>query len=423
MTNQRIQKCLLLLFAAFIPFIIAVFTCFAQADNWIYKAKMPTTRTFLGASIVADKFYVIGGTSAASASSVVEMYDPLTNTWTKKANMPSARCYPVTCAFNGKIYVFGGSAGMWTASNKNIYLYDPQTDTWTQKADMPYAVGGSGVASVDSTIYLIGGGLSASSQPISTVMAYDPIAESWTQKADMPTPRNMLSACVIDGKIYAIGGTTEKWESISYQHVEVYDPATDTWTRKADMPTGRWGLAACVINGLLYAVGGRAGYYSCSINEVYDPIADTWSAKTPMQQVRTGLVAGVVGDKIYATGGHEGPPLVVQSSLEEYNPDLTNIDFKSEFLSQPKQYLLYQNYPNPFNASTTIRYSLHKPNFVALQIYNVHGEKIANSGYESKAAGDHYWILNTSALPGGVYFYTLQIGSAFFETRKMLVVK
>ena len=295
-----------------------------QSDNWIYKTKMPTGRTFLGACVVDEKFYIIGGTASTSAESVVEMYNPATDTWQKIANMPAARCYPVTCALNGKIYVFGGATGMWSTATKSVYLFDPQTDTWTQKSDMPFAIGSSGVAGavIENTIYLMGFSESDSIPTSTTVMAYDAISESWTQKTDMLTPRGMLAACVIDGKIYAIGGTTENWETVFYKHVEVYDLVTNAWTRKADMLTGRWGLATVVADGLIYAIGGRSGSTSCSKNEAYNPVTDTWVSKSSMQQKRTGLVAGVIGNKIYVTGGHEGPPMVILSSLEQYDPNL-----------------------------------------------------------------------------------------------------
>jgi len=296
----------------------------AAEDAWTYKADMPTARTWVGGCVLDGKIYVIGGgRSDSSATSAVEMYDPLVDTWTKMADIPSARCYPATCTFKGKIYVFGGSPGVWSSALKSVFLYDPQTGAWTQKTDMPYAIGTCGIAVVENMIYLMGGTMSVSSPPVSTVMAYDPMTESWTRKADMPTAREGFSACVVDGKIYAIGGCKEDWQVFAYKLVEVYDPATNTWTRKSDMPTERWSLSACVVEGRIYAIGGCSNMLQASTaNEVYDPVADTWTTKSLMQQKRLGHFVGLIGDKIYAMGGHY-PNLFMVSKTEEYDTGLT----------------------------------------------------------------------------------------------------
>jgi N-acetylneuraminic acid mutarotase len=309
--------------------LIGVF-CFAvmasaTEDTWTYKADIPTTRTWVGGCVLDGKIYVIGGArSDSSATSVVEMYDPLLDTWTMMANMPSARCYHATCTFKGKIYVFGGSPGVFSSAERSIFLYDPQTDAWTQKADMPYAIGVSGIAVVENMIYLIGGTANVSNPPVQTVMAYDPIAESWTQKADMPTAREGFFACVVDGKIYAIGGCKEDWQVFAYKLVEVYDPSTNIWTRKQDMPTARWSLSACVVDGKIYATGGNLSMQALTVNEVYDPATDTWTTKSPMQQKRLGHFVGLVGNKIYAIGGHY-PNLIMVSKTEEYDTGLTAV--------------------------------------------------------------------------------------------------
>ena len=107
MVIRKIQKHFLLLFFSVVLYSIATSSSFAQSDNWVSKTEMPTGRTFLGACVVDEKFYVIGGAPSTSATSTVEMYEPATDSWQKMANMPAARCYPEACALNSKIYVFG----------------------------------------------------------------------------------------------------------------------------------------------------------------------------------------------------------------------------------------------------------------------------------------------------------------------------
>ncbi|MBN1895889.1 T9SS type A sorting domain-containing protein [bacterium] len=335
--------------------------------------------------------------------------------------MPAARCYPIVCSFQGRIYVFGGSPGMWSSALKTVYVYDPQSNSWDQKKDMPYAVGYSGVAVAGDMIYLIGGTMSASTPPLATVMAYDASSDNWTLKTEMPTARYGLAACVVDGRIYAIGGTTEKWETVSYKHVEVYDPTTDTWARKADLPNGRWGLFADVVDGWIYAIGGRSGSYSSSTNEAYNPDTDTWTSKSPMQKPRTGLAGCILNNRIYVTGGHQGPPIVMHTSLEKYEPAATEVNEK--VMTQPQQFIVSQNFPNPFNSSTKIHYYLHEPNHIRLEITNIKGELVQTAINEMRSAGNHVVQMNTNHLPSGIYFYKLRVGDQVTVSIKMISMR
>ena len=170
-------------------------------------------------------------------------------------------------------------------------------------------------------------------------------------------------------------------------------------------------------------MGGRAGSYSSSKNEVYDPVTDTWVSKSSMRRTRTGLDAGVIGNKIYATGGHQGPPIEILSSIEQYNPELTEVDNESNLSSGPKHFILYPNYPNPFTSTTTIQYFLNKSNFVNLEIFNVKGERIVTAVNEFKNGGNYSLVLNTSQFSSGIYFYKMQFGNQVSETRQMLHLK
>jgi len=413
------------MFFSLFALIILSMHLFSQTNTWIYKTNIPTARTFLSGCVLNDKFYIIGGAPSTSATRKVEMYDPQNDLWSTLQDLPLSRCYAAVCTFNEKIYVFGGATGMWTNSTNSIFVYDMQSNTWSQIADMPYSIGGCGIAVVDTLIYLIGGSLNASSPPVSTVMTFDPLTENWLQKTDLLSPRNMLSACVVDGKIYAIGGTTENWENVYYKKVEMYDPAADTWTPKEDMPTGRWGMASSVVNNLVFIIGGRYGT-STSINEVYNPITNSWILHTPLQKART--VGGVINNKIYVTGGHQGPPLVMISSLEELTPEITDCDDES-YLFTPEIFLLEQNYPNPFNPSTKISWQLPVSSWQTLKVYDVLGNEVATLVNGEKEAGYHSIDFNGSDLPSGVYFYQLRTdlssisGQVFIDTKKMLLLK
>jgi len=83
---------------------------------------------------------------------------------------------------------------------------------------------------------------------------------------------------------------------------------------------------------------------------------------------------------------------------------------------------LAQNYPNPFNAITTIFYSLPRPEFVTLTIYDISGRVVATLIDENQPAGVNRVTWNAAGLSSGIYFYTIQT-SGFSQANKMFLLK
>ncbi|MBN2611006.1 MAG: T9SS type A sorting domain-containing protein, partial [Bacteroidales bacterium] len=86
-------------------------------------------------------------------------------------------------------------------------------------------------------------------------------------------------------------------------------------------------------------------------------------------------------------------------------------------------FALAQNYPNPFNPTTRILYVLPSSGFVSLKVYDLIGREIQTLVSEVQAAGTYAIDFNANELTGGIYFYRLQIGGKFIETRKMILIK
>jgi hypothetical protein len=84
---------------------------------------------------------------------------------------------------------------------------------------------------------------------------------------------------------------------------------------------------------------------------------------------------------------------------------------------------LSQNYPNPFNPSTTISYSLKKPSWVRLKLYNLLGEEIKTLVNAYQNSSTYSIHIDASDLASGIYYYKLRIGNNFSETKKILLQK
>ena len=88
----------------------------------------------------------------------------------------------------------------------------------------------------------------------------------------------------------------------------------------------------------------------------------------------------------------------------------------------PHDFNLAQNFPNPFNAATSITYKLPKPQFVALDIFDLLGRKTKALVNVRQPAGMYNVIFNASELSSGIYLYRLQTED-FSETKKMILLK
>jgi len=99
----------------------------------------------------------------------------------------------------------------------------------------------------------------------------------------------------------------------------------------------------------------------------------------------------------------------------------------------PAEWRVFQNYPNPFNASTSIRFSVAKPEWVTVSVFNILGQEVARPfddvaqpGYyyrvEFSAGGGSAFGGNASTLASGVYFYRVQ-SSSRIDIRRMILMK
>ena len=120
----------------------------------------------------------------------------------------------------------------------------------------------------------------------------------------------------------------------------------------------------------------------------------------------------------------------------ENNPDSVLMDSDKAFMAyfvqavsvdenehqMPMTYRLDQNYPNPFNPETFILFSLEKPGFTTLSVYDVLGHKVADIVKCDLNAGIHRVNFKAYGLASGVYFYKIQSGE-FTSMKKMILTR
>jgi N-acetylneuraminic acid mutarotase len=146
----------------------------------------------------------------------VQAYDPKTNTWKELASMPTPRNHAAIGAVNGKIYVIGGRVGaafIALASDTSLVeVYDPATDTWgTPGARMPTTRSALAYGVYNNRIYVAGGEFQDPTQQtvFRTFEEYDPASNAWSILPPMAIARHGVAAAVIGNRFYAVSGDVQ----------------------------------------------------------------------------------------------------------------------------------------------------------------------------------------------------------------------
>jgi len=84
---------------------------------------------------------------------------------------------------------------------------------------------------------------------------------------------------------------------------------------------------------------------------------------------------------------------------------------------------LFQNFPNPFNPNTSISFTLMKRNYVTLKVYDQLGNEVEILANTLLTEGYYEYSFNAKNYSSGVYFYRLQAGNEFSDSKKMILLK
>ncbi|MFT4525309.1 MAG: hypothetical protein ACI85F_001462, partial [Bacteroidia bacterium] len=86
----------------------------------------------------------------------------------------------------------------------------------------------------------------------------------------------------------------------------------------------------------------------------------------------------------------------------------------------PTQFAILDNYPNPFSGLTTIQFNAPTAmNNLQFSVYSILGKEVHTRTVTAKN-GLNNFDFDASALPSGMYIYTLSNGNSV-STRKMTV--
>jgi hypothetical protein len=147
-----------------------------------------------------------------------------------------------------------------------------------------------------------------------------------------------------------------------------------------------------------------------------------WAASAATQPLTDALVDSLLAGKIYTnfhTATNPGGEIRGQLDLVPSTP--TSVEQVSTEV--PAVFVLGQNYPNPFNPSTTITFQIAKAGRVALTIFTMLGQRVAELVNEAKAPGTYAVTFDASRLASGSYLYQLRDERGQVQAKQMLLLK
>lgn len=162
--------------------------------------------------------------------------------------------------------------------------------------------------------------------------------------------------------------------------------------------------------------------YGSSFENVYTTPNDsifTWTDAN--LNINTLLSSGTQVD-YYVVAINAADSLSSASNIVNYCVVGANPEKRQNLSTNIDKFALFQNFPNPFNPSTRISFTLSKPGFTQLKLYDVFGREVKILINEFLSEGFHNYNFNGNELASGVYLYTLN-SEGSTETKKMILVK
>ncbi|HFA51977.1 MAG TPA: T9SS type A sorting domain-containing protein, partial [Bacteroidetes bacterium] len=146
----------------------------------------------------------------------------------------------------------------------------------------------------------------------------------------------------------------------------------------------------------------------------------TPTGSAPALRVRDKTIDRMPGSPISDVGnsldfqsadGSQSASIVIEDGRAFYRAR-TVVDGTTPTFDLPKfSFRLQQNYPNPFSESTTILFSLEKPQRVQMRIIGLKGNVHKMFADKYYAAGQHELLWTNTHLPTGVYILEMRVGN------------
>ncbi|MBN2621058.1 SBBP repeat-containing protein [candidate division WOR-3 bacterium] len=339
----------------------------------------------------------------------------------------------------GNLYVTGESEGAGTERDYATIKYGPAGDTlWVRRYDGPASADDLAQAlDIDAAgyVYVTGSSYGSGTYRDYATIKYTPDGDTvYVRRYHGPANNHDLAFAIAAdgaGNAYVTGQSYGSNNNYDYLTIKYYPNGDTAWVRSYNGPNNFYDEAyAIAVDGAgnVYAAGWSLSGGGAS----YDYVTIKYNSAGDM--VWTGIYNGPESSSDYANAVVVDDEYVYVTGKSFYSA--TSYDYATiKYLAvgvaegpgseiEPPRLAIY---PNPSYSAVRVRYSLSKPGWVILNIYDACGRLVKTLVDGSRAAGNHtvQWDGNDNAgkeVTAGIYFSRIE-GGDFTAVTKLTVLK
>ena len=181
--------------------------------GWTELPPMPGQRSAHRMAALDGRLYVVGGVggllSGPGMAGLVLVFDPTTASWSQLAGMAPVLDHLGAVVVGDQIWTIGGRAN--GRSTTFVKVFEPETASWESASSLPDATSGGAEAIIDGVIYLSGGEDPASGTIVDRHWRLDTSAgrsAPWEVLPPPPLAVHGVPGIAVDEAFLVIGGST-----------------------------------------------------------------------------------------------------------------------------------------------------------------------------------------------------------------------
>ena len=361
----------------------SVVDIYNTVSNTWSTANLSQARYDIAATSLGSEVFFAGGISSSGVSNVVDIYNTVSNTWTT-ATLSQARFGVSATAVGNNVIFAGGYNG--NADSNVVDIYNTVSNTWTT-ATLAVARGGPAAVTVGNEAFFASGNFYGDGND-STVDIYNSVSNTWST-ANLSWARYSVSATSLSNEAFFAGGLANNNPS---NEVDIYNTVSNTWSTAA-LSQARFGLSATSLGNEAFFAGGspipNTGDAS-NVVDIYNSVSNTWST-APLSQPREYLSATSAGNEAFFAGGDANG--TTSNVVDIYST--TGQSYST--ITSSKAYTL------PAQATVAGRMSLSSPGSLNLGTFNLNvGSMSGNAPIDLGSATLTVGSDNTSSMYCGI---------------------
>ncbi|KAG8194967.1 hypothetical protein JTE90_021427 [Oedothorax gibbosus] len=209
-------------------------------------------------------------------------FDLISGTLTQVDTMSFPRLHNFTVSLDDRIFAVGGGTDR-DEMTSIVECYDPDTDTWELRSPMVPTILLQ-VAAFNGRLFAIGEDVpTLNNAPEMFAQVYDPSENSWTSISAPNVYRQQFASAVYQDHLYVIGGQNEHYYEY-LKSVEAYDPHADTWICMPSLPFAYVMPKAVVLNQKLIVfenIYKSRSHGVCDPPVLWNPDLEIWEIMDP----------------------------------------------------------------------------------------------------------------------------------------------